>query len=323
MKVLQKFQESLSAEDFAELEESIQELINEKANIKVELKLDEERLRIEELAEEFCKMEVGTRLALKEKALNESYEAKIAEFKDTAVGKLEEMADKYVKESLAEETAKITEKLEEKYAEKFEKLEESVLDNLDKFLDMEITSKISDELLEAVAINECHKPLIAGIFSLFESHLVGLDATGLKQIQEAEEKAKTFETKLNEAYQEKIKTHQKIDDLKTGLLIAQKADGLTEKNKNKIIKMFEGKSFDEVSGKIDSFVEILEENDTSIFETSSKNGSKKEMINEDIFAMDEVLESLNESSKETPEVDDEDDADFKFTNDINNLLRDK
>jgi hypothetical protein len=62
--------------------------------------------------------------------------------------------------------------------------------------------------------------------------------------------------------------------------------------------MFEGKSYDEVKTKIDTFVEVLEEKET--FEVSGL-----ETINEDIFAELETEMLKEEEIVEEPE--------FKFT----------
>jgi putative protein kinase ArgK-like GTPase of G3E family len=60
--------------------------------------------------------------------------------------------------------------------------------------------------------------------------------------------------------------------------------------------MFEGKSYDEVKSKIDTFVQVLEEKET--FERT-----ELENINEDIFAnIDEEVETLTENKEETVEV---------------------
>lgn len=311
--ILEKFSDVLSPEVYAELTESIEALIAEKAKERADMIADEEKKRLEELAEEFCEKEVKDRLVLREKELVESYEAKEKEFKETVLEKYQELANKYVTEQLTEATTKLTSELQEKFESKFEKLEESVLDNLDKFLDSEITSKISDDLLKEIAINEAYKPLIAGIFNLFETNLVGLETTGESKIQELEAEKKSLEKKLNESFEEKIKQHQKIDELKTGLLIASKVDGLTEKQKSRVISMFEGKSYDEVSSKIGTFIEVLEEG-SSIFSTPDKPVGT---INEDIFSLvveDEATKPLNETV--------EDVTDVRFSA-LENLLRDR
>lgn len=310
--ILEKFSDVLSPEVYTELTESIEALITEKAKERADMIADEEKKRLEELAEEFCETEIKSRLEVREKALVESYEAKEKEFKETVLEKYQDLANKYVTEQLNEATSKLTSELQEKFETKFEKLEESVLDNLDKFLDSEITSKISDDLLKDIAINESYKPLISGIFNLFESNLVGLETTGESRISELEAEKKSLEKKLNESFEEKIKQHQKIDELKTGLLIASKVDGLTEKQKGRVISMFEGKTYDEVSSKIGTFIEVLEEG-SSIFSTPEKPVGT---INEDIFSLvvdDEPVKQITETVEDT---------DFRFK-DLEHLLSDR
>lgn len=295
MDFIEKFRDGLTPEDFTQLEESIKSMIEEKAKVRAEFLIEEEKLRLEELAEEFCQMEVKARLEAEKKALDESYETKVKEFKETAVEKLQEMADKFVEKSINEEVEKKTVELEKKYEEKVQKLEESVLDQLDKFLDCEITEKISDDLLKEIAINEAHKPLIAGIFSLFETHLVGLDSDGSKKIEEVEAEKKELEKKLNEAYSEKLQMHQKNDQMKTALLISSKTSGLTAKQQKRVVTMFEGKSFEEVSGKIDTFLEVLEEGEMFGEEGSKK--SDKKVINEDLEIFQELDDEIEKEVK--------------------------
>lgn len=297
MKVLDTFKESLTPEQYASIEESIQELINEKAKIIAECAIAEEKNRLEELAEEFCEKEVAERVALEKTKLDEEYVQKVNEFKKVATDELQTLADKYVEEQIKEAVEQKEAALEEKFQERVEKLEESVLENLDKFLELEITSKIDNSLLESVAKYKAHEPIIEGILSLFENNLVALPQDGAKQIQEAEVKVKEFETKLNESISEKIQLQSKVDKLKTGLLIASKCDSLTGKQKSRVISMFEGKSFDEVNSKIDTFIEVLNENDDFVVDNNSSN------LNEDIFA------DLN--------FDDDDETDSKKLNEDN------
>ena len=297
MDFMEKFRDGLTPEEFSSLEESIKSMIEDKAKVRAEFLIEEEKLRLEELAEEFCAIEVGKRVEAEKKTLDEQYEKKIAEFKETAVEKLQEMADKFVEKSINEEVTKKTEEIEKKYEDKIEKLEETVLDQLDRFLEMEITTKISDSLLESVAISEAHKPLIAGIKSLFETHLVELDTDGSKKIDEMESKVKELEGKLNESYNEKLQIHQKVDEMKTALLIASKVDGLSPKQKKRVISMFEGKSYDEVSNKISTFIEVLEEGDTF----SEPTGKKTQKLNEDLEIFSELDDEVadKKEKKET------------------------
>lgn len=300
MSVFDKFKEGLSAEEFAELETAVTSLIEEKATEKAkliaEVLVEEEKDRLEALAEEFTETELATRLEEAKAKLELEYQEMTETFKEVTVEKLQEHANAYVEFVLKE---KITEKeteLEEEFEVRLAQLEETVNENLDKFLDAEITSKISDELLEGIAINEAFKPIISGIQNLFETHYVNVESDGVKKTEELQAKVAELETKLDESYESKIALNEKVDSLKAGLLIAAKSEGLTLTQKNRLVTMFEGKSYDEVKSKIDTFVQVLEEKET--FERT-----ELENINEDIFAnIDEEVETLTENKEETVEV---------------------
>lgn len=299
--MLDKFKESLSAEEFDALEESIKTLIEEKAKIRAEVLIEEEKNRLEEMADEFLEVELKEKLDEAKATLEAEYETKTAQFKEATIEKLQEHADSYVATVLAEKIAEKTLELEEAFETKVEELEESVLDNLDRFLELEITSKISDELLESVAINETFKPIVQGIQALFESHYVEIDTDGSEKIESLETTINATKAKLDESYEQKMQLNEKVDTLKAALLIATKTEGLTHTQKERVVTMFEGKSFDEVKTKIDTFVEVLEEKET--FERP-----ELQSINEDIFAGD------LDDEKETEVLEENEDKDeFKFT----------
>lgn len=309
MSVLAKFKESLSPEDFVQLEESITTLIEEKAKTRADLIVEEVKAELETLAEEFTKQEVEKFVAEKTAALEEEYQTKSELFKETAIEKIQEMAEGYVAKEVEEKVSEIRTQLEEEYAEKVQSLEENVVDKLDKFLDLEISSKISDELLESVAINETYAPLVKGIQHLFESQFVALDSEGSQIVESATSEAKTLKTKLNESLSEKIALAEKVEKLQTGLLIATKTEGLTESQKERVLVMLEGKGFDEVSEKIDTVVDIITESEDVL-------GGKEELDendNTDVFA------GYVEPISEHVETKTDDVATFKF-NKVNYLL---
>ena len=297
MSVFDKFKEGLSAEEFAELESSFTQLVEEKAQEKAkliaEILIEEEKDRLEALAEEFTESEIKTRLEEATAKLEAEFEEKTELFKETAIEKLQEHANAYVAATLKEKLEEKETELEEEFSARVTKLEESVMDNLDRFLDAEITEKISDELLSSIAINEAYKPIIAGIQSLFEAHYVTVEPDQVKQTEVLSAKVAELETKLDESYQSKMELNEKVDELKVGLLIAAKSEGLTKTQKDRLVTMFEGKSYDEVKSKIDTYVQVLEEKET--FEREEVVA-----INEDIFA-ESVLE-IAEEEKEEVEV---------------------
>lgn len=307
MSVLEKFKDSLSAEDFVQLEESITKLIEEKAKVRADLIVEEVKTELENLAEQYTKQEIETALASKTQELQEEYDRKTELFKETAIEKIQEMAEGYVAKEVEEKVSEIKTQLEEEYSEKIQSLEENVVDKLDKFLDLEITSKISDDLLESVAINETYAPIIAGIQSLFETKFVALDADGKSIIESAKSEAESLKTKLNESMSEKIALAEKIEKLQTGLLIATKTEGLTESQKDRVTIMLEGKGFEEVAAKIDTVVEIITESEDVI----GGGDELDEKDNTDLFAGH--VEEINETVV-TKKEDNTDEIKFKNVN---------
>lgn len=293
MDILEKFKERLSAEDYVQIEESIVSLIEEKAKERAALIAEDVKTQLEVLAEQFTKQEVERIVAEKTTELEESYVSKTELFKETAIERLQELAEGFVAKEVSDKVEEIRTKLDEEFSEKVQALEENVVDKLDKFLDLEISSKISDELLESVAINEAYAPLVAGIRDLFESKFVALDSEGTKIVAESKSEAETLKTKLNESMSKNIELVKKVESLQTGLLIATKSEGLTESQKNRVVVMLEGKSFDEVAAKIDTVIDIIAETEDVL------TGDDKETINEDVFtgAVETIEESASVESK--------------------------
>lgn len=310
MSVLEKFKDSLSAEDFVQLEEMVVTMIEEKAKERADLIVEEVKAELETLAESYTAMKIEEAVSEKVSLLEEEYQHKTELFKETAIEKIQEMAEGYIAKEVETKVEEIRTVLQEEYAEKVEILEENVVDKLDKFLDLEITSKISDELLEAVAINETYAPIIAGIQHLFETKYVAIDSEGSKIVEAAKAEAEDAKKKLDEAFAEKVKLASKVEKLQTGLLIATKTEGLTESQKDRAMLMLEGKSYEDVLSKIDTVVDIITEAEDVIGGTS-----KTEVINEnenhDVFAG-----YIEEAVEETPE---KKETEFKFSK-VNYLL---
>lgn len=300
MSILDKFKENLAPEEFTQLEESIKELIEEKAKIRAEMIVTEETARIEALAEEFTEREVVARLDETVKKLEAEYEEKTAKFKEAAVKKIEEHAEQYVAEQVDAIVSEKLEALDSEYETAIAELEETIITDLDRFLESEITNKISDSLLEGIAINETFSPIVNGIMSLFESNYVSLDTESKAIVNAAEEEAKKLKEKLTESYTTKLSLQSKIDELQTSLLIASRTDGMTSSQKSKVKAMFEGKSYDEVTKKISTFIELLEEKE-------NLTESEDQVVNDDIF--------LNEDDKEN-ETEDETDTKEELTEDV-------
>lgn len=297
MSVLDKFKDQLTPEDFTTLEESVKELIEEKAKIRAEALVAEETVRIEDLADEFTEREIVTRLNEAVSKMEADFEEKTSKFKEAAVEKIEGFAEQYVSEQVESIVSAKLAALDEEYETAVKELEETVVSDLDTFLDMEISNNISNDLLEGIAINETFKPIVTGIKQLFESNFVALDTDSKVIVDAAEEKAKKLTSKLNEAYSSKMSLQEKIDELQTSLLIATRTDGLTATQKAKVKSMFEGKSYDEVAKKIGTFIEVLEEKEETLTEDKTVNDDI--FLDEDKTVEDDKLEEDRKEAETT------------------------
>lgn len=320
MSVLDGFKDSLSAEDFALLEEKIQTLIKEKAVDLAKVMVEEETAKMETLSEAYVEM------TLKEKAeeiarLIKEESDKALEAKEAALtAEIQLVSEEYIAKTVEERVKAEVERLEEKYREEFVTLEESIADSLSNYLDLEITSKISDELLTNIAINETYAPIIHGIRELFESKYVGLDTEGSKIIEESTSKVARLEKKINESYEDKLELVKRIDELKTELLITKKTATLTESAKERIEKLFEGKDYEEVDAKIDDIISLVEEKEEDTEDEEETIFESRREYTHEIFTEDESLDDVDENTFKPEKFEDELTESQKMALDLNKKL---
>lgn len=275
MSVISKFKDGLSPEEFAELETSISALIEEKAKERAELISELTKKELEDLAEEFTAMQVEKLVAEHKAQLDEDFKVRAEKFKESAIEKLDEMAEEYVAAEVEKRVEQIKVSLEEAYADKVELLESNVVATLDKFLELEVSEKISDSLLESIAINETYAPIVAGIRDLFESKFVSLDSDGKAIIKEAEETAASLKVRLTESTEKSMSLISEIDALKLENLVLKETASLTESQKSRVAVMLEGKSFDDASAKISTILEIVSEKEEPVV-------VEDEVVNDDV-----------------------------------------
>ncbi len=245
MNIYESLKDVLSAEQLDEFKSEVQNTIDEKVL--------NETSRIEKKAEEYVE------LVIEEKT--ESLTVK---------------AEEYIEIQLSE----AREELVSEYDGKLEELESNVVESLDRFLDNEISEKISDELLESVAIDKQLLPLVNGIKDLFETNYVALDTEGSSMLATLQKENESLEEKLSESISEKMELSELAEKAATELLIKQKVDELTISESEKVETFFDGKSFDEVSEKIDNYIGLV---------TEESSVSSHSVLNEDVGS-DEGIE---------------------------------
>lgn len=233
-----------------------------------------------------------------EESLDEMIQEKVDMLAEEKENYLTEKAEEYTEKEVQRRLDEETENLIEEYDKKMEQLEEKVIDTLDEFLDSEIISEsISDELVEKTALNETYKPIIDGIMDLFENKFVSLDTEGYKLVKEAKETVESKTKELDEIMEEKISLKKENEDLKSAVLVAQKIEGMTPKQKDRVINFFEGKEYSNIKKEIDDFVEMVkEEHETP---ESSSRSIDNDFDNDDEF--------LDESTFNNNDLDEEDD----------------
>ncbi|MEM4260883.1 MAG: hypothetical protein QXG00_06605 [Candidatus Woesearchaeota archaeon] len=226
------------------------------------------------------------------KLIEESVALKVEEQKNL----LEDEAAKEAVKIIIEKVEEAKQQIDKEYEEKLKTLEESIVNKLDQFLDSEILEKISDKTIEKIAINETYKPIVDGIMKLFEEQFVALDTEGYAILREAKEELEKYENQASELIAEKMELSKQINGLKTKNLLLEKTNMLTESQKERVSKFFEGKDFAEVSEKIDTFISLLNES------TNSANKDEKNIINEDTRESETLEEPKKKNIETTSEI---------------------
>jgi hypothetical protein len=238
MKIFEQLKGVLSPEDLASFKEEVETAIKSQVSEKTarEMKI------LEDKAEEYVNLKL---------------EAKVSE--------LEVKAEQYSSIKIDEAKAELV----KEYDERLEELESTVVESLDRFLDHEISDRISPDLLEDVAIHKSLLPLAEGLKGLLEQHYIAADTDGSAQVAKLKEEKKSLEEKLSAEIAEKIELSSLAEKAAADLLVREKTEDLSIGEVKKVVSFFEGKSFDEISKKIDGYIKLLEE-DTETTKTYTR-----------------------------------------------------
>lgn len=227
-------------------------------------------------AEDLKELEVGIKAMV-----NEQVKLRVEE----KTIELEKKAEGFCEQEIQEKLEVEKETLIEEYENKMEVLEADLLEKLDTFLDTVISEQISDESIMKIALNETYEPIVEGIKALFEEKYVALDSEGEKLVKEQKDEVEKLKDENSSLIKEKMELSELAEAGAVKLLISEKTDGLTDTQKERVNTFCESKTFDEVQKQIDSFIEIVEENEED---------SEKETLDESIDS--------NNSDKETKET---------------------
>jgi len=207
--------------------------------------------------------------------------------------KLETKGEEFCKIKIEEGVNEATEKLILEYDKKLEDLEEVVVERLDKFLDLEISEQISDDVLKKIAINEVLQPVVTGIQDIFENQFVALDCDGQKVIEETKQELQELRNEHSKKIAENMELAELAEKAACDNLILKKTSHLTESDQERVKNFCKGQSFDDVSSKIDSFISVVESDDSN----SDVSKEENKDLTEDITTGDKDFIKETQESK--------------------------
>ena len=182
----------------------------------------------------------------------------------------DDLSEKYCAKRIAEETEAVKSTLIEEYDTKLENLEQKVVARLTSFIDHLVTENAVEETIEKIAISEVASPIVDKIRKVYAEHFISLDTEGSTQIKESVETVKKLQKQLSEAISDKMNLQEKVDKTAGYLLISEKVGGLNESHKERVVKMFKDKKFEEISEQIDNFIGLIKESKVTPVKTEQK-----------------------------------------------------
>lgn len=267
----------------------------------VKARVDEATKVVNSKADEYCRQKIDSAVALKTQQLEtlaeqfcEKKAATIARKADKKIAeqtkKLETLTQQYINEYFEE-------KFKERYGEELQAIEDRVVEGVDVYFNYAVNEKINSELITKTAINETFAPIVQGIRSLFEEQYVPLNVSGTKKLKEANRKIAELESKLKEQYNENIRISEAAEQSAKKALIAEKTEGFTAEQKEKVNEFFQGKSFSSVKEDIDNYCSIITETALPIVKAATLNEARQQALRKTPSIEDATPDFVSEKFK--------------------------
>lgn len=275
--------------------------IKETFETAVKARVDEATKVVNSKADEYCRQKIDSAVALKTQQLEtlaeqfcEKKAATIARKADKKIAeqtkKLETLTQQYINEYFEE-------KFKERYGEELQAIEDRVVEGVDVYFNYAVNEKINPELITKTAINETFAPIVQGIRSLFEEQYVPLNVSGTKKLKEANRKIAELESKLKEQYNENIRISEAAEQSAKKALIAEKTEGFTAEQKEKVNEFFQGKSFSTVKEDIDNYCSIITETALPIVKAATLNEARQQALRKTPSIEDATPDFVSEKFK--------------------------
>jgi hypothetical protein len=244
-----------------------------------------------------------------ESAIEKMIDQKVKLREEELKNKYDELAEEYVTKAVQEKLEFEKANLIESYDGKLKNIEKKVITKLSSFLDHVIVEQISDSSIEKLAINEVALPIVEQIKKTFSNNYIDLDTDGSGLLKQESVKVAKLEKELSEAHSRIMESEERLEKSATFLLISEKTAGLTNSQKNRVIKMFKNKKFDEVNESIETFVDMINESSKSSYSSPVKAHK----------IIDDVIEESDFLKEERPLIKEEKEE-FSFAERANKYL---
>ena len=293
-KILEKLKEAnISEEDLKTIKESFENAVKER--------VDAESKVISEKADEWCRQKVDAAIKLKSSQLESLAEkycqkkaATIARKADRKIAehlaRLEKLTQQYISENFAE-------RFNEKYGEELALMESKLVDAVDQYISYAIVEKISPDIITKTAVNETLAPIVKGIQNLFEEQYVPLNVSGTKKLKEANRRVAELEAKLQNQLNENIRISHEAEEAAKKALIAEKTEGFTAEQKEKVKLFFESKSYSNTNDDIDAYCAVITENALPIATAEALNEQRTQALKKKPSIEDATPDFITEKFK--------------------------
>lgn len=230
---------------------------------------------------------------------------KLDESKKTEVkNKLDEIVQVKVDEKVKEKEKELKDQLTEQYEEKFEEYKTDITEKFSNFVDevLDEEMNIPDNVKEYARKGELYEDVIEQFKTrlAIDEGYIDDEVKGL--LKECKTEINTLKESVNSLTSENIELKQDAKEFAANLYLREKCDGLTEKQKDRVLSLLEGvTSKEEIDKKFDVIVESTEDDteDTNNLNEETGKGKDEEVVNEDdkksYSIMDYWANILNES----------------------------
>lgn len=304
MDIFENLKNVISEGEIKQIKESFNDVVSAKVKEKLEEQVQLLKEQYDVKFNEEVKKQVAIKNAEMDELSNKYVSAKVDKIKAAAskmvvehLHKIEELNEKFIEQELEERYA-------ERFAEDLANMESKFVNLLNEFLDVTITKKISPKLIETVAINETYAATVEAVVEAVANNYAPIDTSGNAKLRECKKEIADLQNSLKKQFNENVKLNKMLEKTAKRSLFAEKTSGLSEGEKAKVQKFFEGKSLSEMEQDIDNYVEMVtEQTQLRKFSKPSRDNSYKSSAVSETKRADYIRENFRRNVKEDEELD--------------------